>query len=347
MSTENSSSTVENAETTSSPSETGITTASGLSLREELAAALNLDTSDTPEEPVTNVTPDVTGEAETVAETPTLEVLEAPSNWPAEQREKFTVLPRETQEWLLSRDKEMVESYTRKTTELAEQRKAAEEVTSVLEPYRQQMELAGVSPSQAIQRLLAAQKFLESNPSEGIKWLAQQYQVDLSGFTPKEETYTDPDVKALRDELNQFKAERQREQQRTQTESISAIQRQINEFKDSRNEDGTLKYPHFEKVKAVMAPLVNEGKSLAEAYETAQYILPETRERIAAEAAKAAQAEAIRKAEEQRKAKAKEVKTAAQVIRSRGTGTSESTAKSGTVRQDLERAFQELQSGRI
>lgn len=346
MSTDLSLSTAGSPETTSSPSETQDTTVSERSLREELAAALHIELDDTPKEPVESVTTDVTVEAETVAETPALVALEAPTNWPAEQREGFTTLPRETQEWLLSRDKDMVENYTRKTTELADLRKSAEEVTSVLEPYRQQMELAGVSPSQAIQRLLAAQKFLETNPTEGIQWLANQYQVDLSGFVKKDETYTDPDVKALRDELNQLKSERQLEQRRVQAETTTVIQKQINEFKDSKNEDGTLKYPHFDKVKGIMAPLVNEGKSLADAYETAKYTLPEIREHIAAEAAKAAQAEALKKAEEARRTKAKEVKVTGNIIRSRGTAAEDVPANKRTLRQELAANLAE-QSGRI
>ncbi len=70
------------------------------------------------------------------------------------------------------------------------------------------------------------------------------------------------------------------------------------------------------------------------------------RERIASEAAKAAQAEAFKKAEEARKAKAKEVRGATQVIRSRGP-TDTDTKETGTLRQELERALKEVQTGRI
>lgn len=345
MSTENSSSTAESPETTSSPSETVDTT--GLSLREQLAAALDIQIDDTPEEPVESVTTDVTVDAEPEAETPAVEALEAPTNWPAEQREKFTVLPRETQEWLLSRDKDMVENYTRKTTELAEQRKAAEEITSVLEPYKQQMELAGIAPAQAIQRLLAAQKMLETNPTEGLKWLAQQYQVDLSRFTPTEsEAYTDPVVKELRDRLAKLESEKQRTEQQVHQQNVSQAQKLINDFKGAKQDDGSLKYPHFDKVEALMGPLVAQGKTLEEAYDITQYTVPEIRERIASEAGKAAQAEALKKTEEARRAKAKEVKGASQVIRSRGTAT-EDAGSNKSLRQELAANLAALQTGRI
>lgn len=345
MSTENSLSTAAESETTTGQNETQDTTSSERSLRDELAAALKLDI-DTPTEPVENAPTGAQVEAESEVETPTLAVLEPPTNWPAEQREKFAVLPRETQEWLLNRDKEMVENYTRKTTELAEQRKPVEEITKILEPYKQQMELAGVTPTQAFQRLLAAQRFLETDPSNALKWLAQQYKVDLSSFAPKEEAYVDPDLKALQNEVNSLKSQISQREQQEQQQNSSQVQKQITDFKDARNEDGSLKYPHFDKLGPIMAPLVRDGKTLAEAYDVAKYTLPEVRDHIASEAAKAAQAEALKKAEEQRRAKAKEVKGTTQIVRSRGAA-AEEEGKAGTLRQELAKNLAAIQSGRI
>ena len=315
--------------------------------REDIAAALKLDISDTPKEPVADVTTDETVEAEPDKETPAPEVLEPPTHWPADQRETFVSLPRVTQEWLLNRDKEMSETYTRKTTDLANQRKEVDEFNNVLEPYKQRMELAGIRPSQAIQQLLAAQRFLETNPTDALKWLAQQYQVDLSGFAPKEEeSYVDPTVKALKDELNQIKSQLQFREQAQRQQSTQEVQQTIKTFAETKAEDGSLKYPHFERVKAQMAPMVAEGKTLEQAYADAIYVLPEVRERLAAENAKAAQAEATKKAEEARRQKAKEVKGATQVIRSRGTAV-EDAGKNQSLRQELAANLAAQQSGRI
>lgn len=95
-----------------------------------------------------------------------------------------------------------------------------------------------------------------------------------------------------------------------------------------------------------MGPLVAQGKTMVEAYNETQYILPEVRERLQSENAKAAQSEALKKAEEARKAKAKDVRGNNQVIRSRGTA-SEDGGKPGTLRQELAKNLADLQSGRI
>lgn len=317
-------------------------------MREELqaVAAELLNTSDVPQETVANVPADVQAEAETATETPVVETLEAPQHWPAPQREAFAKAPKDVQEWILNTRKEFEAEITRKNTELSNQRKPVDEINAIFEPYRQEMELAGVKPADAVQRLLAAQRFLQSDPSKAIPWLAQQFNVDLRTLLPKEDEFTDPTVKALRDELNQLKATLQQREATSHQSQVSEAQKIIREFAEAKNQDGTPKYPHYERLKSVMAPYVAQNKTLEEAYEIASYTLPEVRERIASEAAKAAQAEAVKKAEEERKKKAKEVQGTAQIIRSRGTAAEDSGTKL-TLRQELAKNFRDITQGRI
>ena len=314
-------------------------------MREELAAALELNR-DTPPEPVANEAPIVDEGTEAVTETPTLEALESPSNFSAEQRETFGKLPREAQEIVLARHRDMLEDYTRKTTELANQRKPVDEINAILEPYKQEMELQGVKPAEVVQRLLAAQRFLQADPSKALPWLAQQFNVDLKSLVPQDEAYVDPTVKALRDELNQLKASLQQREATTQQGQVAEAQKIIKEFAEAKTDKGEPKHPHYERLKSVMAPYVAQGKTLDEAYEISSYTLPEVRERIASEAAKAAQAEAVKKAEEDRKKKAKEAQGATQIIRSRGTA-AETEGKKLTLREELARNFRDLTEGRI
>lgn len=315
-------------------------------MREELVAALN-EHSDTPEGPV--ATEAAPAEAATApVEEATAPQAQAPSHWPAEKREAFSRLPREAQDFILERHKDMEADYTRKTMELAEQRKPLEEFSKLFEPMKQQLELAGRTPAQVTQQLLAAQRFLDTNPAEALKWLAQSYKVDLNNLVaPKaDEEYMDPTMKALRDEVNQLKAQLQAEKQAVQRENADAVQKTITDFAATKNADGTAKYPHFDQLRSLMGPIVAGGKTLEQAYELASYTLPEVRERIASEAAKAAQAEVLKKAEEERLKKLKDAKGAASVIRSRGTATEPSNEKL-TLRQELARNLKELQSGRI
>ena len=329
--------------------ETGETTTeseiapSEMSLRDTLAAALN-EHSDTPEEPVATEAATDQAAPETVAEVPAVQA-QAPAHWPSEKREMFSKLPPEAQTFILDRHKEMESDYTRKTTELAEQRKPVEEFGKLFEPYKQKMELAGMTPAQVTRQLLAAQNVLEQNPIEGIKWLAQSYKVDLSTLLPKEDEFSDPKVSALERELNQLKAQLQSRETEVQRQNAAEVQKVITDFASTKNADGTSKYPHFESLKSLMGPMVAQGKTMEDAYSLAEYTLPEVRERIASEAAKAAQAEALKKAEDDRKAKAKDARTAGNVIRSRGTAVEDSTGKT-SLRQELAKNLRES-GGRI
>ena len=346
--TDLSSNTEERPETILSQSET--TTSDGLntSLRDALSAALNKNEADAPEESVPDA--ETTGEQvvaeQEVKSTPEKEPLTPPEHWPADERDRFQALPRETQEWLLSRNKSFETDVNRRLQELSAQKKQVEEFNTLFDPYKQQLELQGRSPTQVVQQLLAAQRYLESSPAEAIKWLAQSYNLDLAGLAPQAQEYTDPQVAALQREIQQLKQQQLQQQTTVQQTEQQNIQKVVAEFKEARRPDGQPKYPHFDTLRSLMAPLVSQGKSLEEAYNEVKYTMPEERQRIADEAAKVARADALKKAEDDRKAKVEKAKSTSTIIRSKGSGTEASTASKGSVRADLEDALKALQ-GRI
>ena len=195
--------------------------------------------------------------------------LEAPKNWSEEVRSKFKDLPRDAQEYMLKRDKEMTADYTRKTQEVAEQRKSFESLDKVIAPMRQQIAASGVGEAEYISRLLNADMALRNNPKMAIKQLAQGYGIDLSSI---EETVdwndTDPQIAQLKQqnqailaELNQFK-QQNLQSARQQTEA------QINGFANTKDDKGNLKYPHFDKLRVKMGNLIDAGeaKGLEDAY---------------------------------------------------------------------------------
>jgi hypothetical protein len=195
--------------------------------------------------------------------------LEAPKNWSEDVRSKFKDLPRDAQEYMLKRDKEMTADYTRKTQEVAEQRKSFESLDKVIAPMRQQIAASGVGEAEYISRLLNADMALRNNPKMAIKQLAQGYGIDLSSI---EETVdwndSDPQITQLKQqnqailaELNQFKRQNL-QSARQQTEA------QINGFANTKDDKGNLKYPHFDKLRVKMGNLIDAGeaKGLEDAY---------------------------------------------------------------------------------
>ena len=195
--------------------------------------------------------------------------LEAPKNWSEDVRSKFKDLPRDAQEYMLKRDKEMTADYTRKTQEVAEQRKSFESLDKVIAPMRQQIAASGVGEAEYISRLLNADMALRNNPKMALKQLAQGYGIDLSSI---EETVdwndSDPQIAQLKQqnqailaELNQFK-QQNLQSARQQTEA------QINGFANTKDDKGNLKYPHFDKLRVKMGNLIDAGeaKGLEDAY---------------------------------------------------------------------------------
>jgi hypothetical protein len=195
--------------------------------------------------------------------------LEAPKNWSEDVRSKFKDLPRDAQEYMLKRDKEMTADYTRKTQEVAEQRKSFESLDKVIAPMRQQIAASGVGEAEYISRLLNADMALRNNPKMALKQLAQGYGIDLSSI---EETVdwndSDPQITQLKQqnqailaELNQFK-QQNLQSARQQTEA------QINGFANTKDDKGNLKYPHFDKLRVKMGNLIDAGeaKGLEDAY---------------------------------------------------------------------------------
>ena len=195
--------------------------------------------------------------------------LEAPKNWSEDVRSKFKDLPRDAQEYMLKRDKEMTADYTRKTQEVAEQRKSFESLDKVIAPMRQQIAASGVGEAEYISRLLNADMALRNNPKMAIKQLAQGYGIDLSSI---EETVdwndSDPQITQLQQqnqailaELNQFKRQNL-QSARQQTEA------HINGFAGTKDDKGNLKYPHFDKLRVKMGNLIDAGeaKGLEDAY---------------------------------------------------------------------------------
>jgi len=198
--------------------------------------------------------------------------LEAPKNWSEDVKGTFKDLPREAQEYMLKRDKEMTADYTRKTQEVAQQRKSYESLDRVIAPMRQQIQASGIGEAEYVSRLLNADIALRNNPKMALKQLAQGYGIDLSSI---EETgdwnESEPQITQLQQqnqailaELNQFK-QQNLQSARQQTEN------QISTFAQSTDTKGNLKYPHFEQLRVKMGNLIDAGeaKGLEDAYSKA------------------------------------------------------------------------------
>jgi len=263
----------------------------------------------------------------------------APDHWSAEARERFeAITDTEARRMVLDTRKSLERGYDRKFQDLAEERRQIAEWDSVFAPVEESLKLAGVNRTQAVQRLLAAQQMLERNPRQGIAYLAQQYGVDTT--QPVQGEPVDPQIAGLQAELHGVKSLIQQQHEAEQRAKLSAVEKQIEDFRSATGDDGKPMYPHFEKVQGVMARLadVNPDADLPTLYEQAVYADPTTRAEVLAAEQRKVQ-DALAKEAKQKSAKARKATTP------QGAAAGKATVKGATMRESMELAYDKAVSG--
>ena len=265
-------------------------------------------------------------------------VFQAPEHWSSDEREAFAALSPEAQELVLQRDKAFQTGYQEKA-------QAISAITDALEPWKESLAQRGVTADQAIRALFAAQHTLDANPIQGILQIARSYGVEdqlKSQFAPQadDDDFSDPEVKALKQEISALKNQISQTQQGFQQQSTAAVQRQIEDFSTAKDGSGELLHPHFEKVKADMAPYVQNGESMEAAYEKAVWANPEIRSELLA-AQQRAQKE---KSEQEKVQRVRKAKKASRGIRANGKADPEEGVENLNLHDQLADAFRQHSS---
>ena len=207
-------------------------------------------------------------EADSTEESP----LHPPQHWPEADKTRFAEMPHDAQEWALERDKSMTADYTRKTQEAADMRQQYQPMDKVLEPLQGALQRAGITQTEYVTRLVEADRQLQTNPKEAIKFLAGRAGVDLATLEPEvDNTYVDPQIAALKTRVDQL-TNHLSEQERATTETRKkGLYDQVETFRLKADSDGNLQYPHFEAVRQSMGSLIQSGqaKELEDAYKKA------------------------------------------------------------------------------
>lgn len=246
-------------------------------------------------------------------------------HWTTEEKASFGKMPRDAQEFLISRDKKFQAHYTRKLQDISEIQRA-------LEPVRREIQYYGVSEADAIRRLIGAHKMLQERPQEAIKFIADSYGIDLgqTAAAPSQpESAAVAEVRSFRQEM----AARER----------MALQSRVMEW-EKRIEDFKKDHEFFEEVEPSMIRLA-EGYTargeqipdLANLYDQAVYADPTVRQR----ALSRQRAEEDKKRVAAEKASAKKARRAVNAkVRGSSTAAEERPKGEKTLRDDLAAAWE-------
>ena len=240
-----------------------------------------------------------------------------PEHWSAEDKEAFEKLPGEAQQFY-----KKVVGAQKEDPEIAGLR-------SAFDPIKDFLEANGVPLSQAATTLVNTYRMLQQQPVEFIKQIAQAKQVEdqlkeLYGNSKEVEdavdTYVDPDIKALRQEIRELK----RATATPASQDIGPDQTviaEIQRFREDKDDSGKLKHPYFDKVYDTMSAMIWKGAAgtLDDAYSKAVWAVPEFKDQHIK-----AEIEARQKTlETEAKAKADKARKAATTVNGKGSTTPE------------------------
>ena len=263
------------------------------------------------------------------------EVFQPPEHWSSDEKEAFQSLTPEAQQILLNKEKQFQQGYQ-------ERAQAISDIEKALEPYKQNLAYMGVDEATAIRTLFATHQRIMSDPANGILQLAQQFGIMdqlRQQFAPDtDDEFVDPEIKALRQQVQELQSNLGQFQTQTVQGQQQELLGQIESFKAQKDDKGNLVHPYFDKVRLQMAPLVQQGKSMEEAYNEVVWTVPEYRDRHL----KTVTAKRKNESSQERAQRVKKAKKAATANKTSGKSNAEDVDESLSVKDELRAAWSNL-----
>lgn len=263
------------------------------------------------------------------------EVFQPPAHWSSDEKETFKSLSPEAQQILINKEKQFQQGYQ-------ERAQAISDIEKALEPYKQNLAYMGVDEATAIRTLFATHQRIMSDPANGILQLAQQFGILdqlRQQFAPDtDDEFVDPEIKALRQQVQQLQSNLGQFQTQTQQGQQEALLAQIDSFKSQKDEKGDLIHPYFDQVRVQMATLVQQGKSMEDAYNEVVWTVPEYREKHM----KTVQAKRKKETDAERAQRVKKAKKAATANKTSGKSQDDVADEALSVKDELTAAWNQL-----
>ena len=260
------------------------------------------------EEAHTDDVVDETTESNTESEgsEPDNQTITAPQSMSVKDREVFYALPPENQKWISDRVRAQEADYTRKTMEVAEQRKFYDKLEQTIAPRRQQFAMNGMDEGTAIGQLFALSDYANADPVGFTRYLLEQRGIPISALSENVgEHSVDPQLLAMQNRLQGFEnyfTQQQSQQLEQQSEVISGT---IDSFANAN--------PFYGELEGEMIPIVASLRESKPGLTSDQYLEMAYKMALATNEEVSSKIEVDRKAksEAERIAKAKKDATAA------------------------------------
>jgi hypothetical protein len=182
---------------------------------------------------------------------PESQITTAPQSMSAKDREAYYALTPEQQKWVSDRDREQQADYTKKTMEVAEQRKYYEDLDRVAGSRREQFAMNGMNVAQGFEQLLSLSDFAQRDPIGFTSYLLESRGLSLADVANQQaggQVPSDPQIVDLQQRLQAQEnhiAQQNQQQLEQQGQVVSGV---INDFAS--------KHPFYEDLHDDMVPIV-------------------------------------------------------------------------------------------
>jgi hypothetical protein len=198
---------------------------------------------------------------------PESQITTAPQSMSAKDREAYYALTPESQKWVSDRDREQQADYTKKTMEVAEQRRYFEDIEKVTGPRREQFALSGMNVAQGIDQLLSLSDFAQRDPLGFSRYLLESRGYSLADVANQQaggQAPSDPQIVDLQQRLaaQENYISRQNDQQIQQEGRV--VTGVINDFASA--------HPFYEELHDDMVPIVVSLKESKPGLSSDQYL---------------------------------------------------------------------------
>jgi hypothetical protein len=277
-----------------------------------------------------------------------------PSDWLAEKREAWTKLPRDIQEYLVSRQTETQRLLTKKGQEAARSLAERDAYNEAIAPRAALLQSANMHPVEYVKNLVKAEQIMDANPHDAIRRLAAHYNVDLAELATQSTQQPSPDVLALRNDLNSLRESVTERQNREMAEANqryrASVSNVVEDFKRATDEGGKPLFPHAQdpqfqqamsaelRLVRAQTPQIAIEDALVKAYETTVWKLPHTRQ------AELEKQQRIQKARDTSAAKARSDAARSREVSVTGApgASAVKITSNGTVRDDVRASMESL-----
>ena len=205
--------------------------------------------------------------AEEVIETKEPVTKQAPSSWSKEQHDNWSKIPKEAQEYVELREKQMLDGIE----QYKQGHQQALEMHKVLEPFLENIQKNGLNETQAVHNLFSYQLALTEGTAESRQDAFVQLGQSLGLIPVDGASQTDNRTRELQQRLERIERQEQQRAQQSQQQIFNRVEKEVSDFAaDPKNE-------HFDDVADDVVMLLKTGLDLQTAYERAVWSNPITR----------------------------------------------------------------------